>query len=94
MIDTYIMIWHLNFINLKTILRSSIVGGMPLKHTHVVPSLNIECTPRGCNTFTLIEVQHDVRNVVSSTTFLGWMSKGRVDWLSWKCTNSTQLVLW
>ena len=45
MIDMYIMIWHLKFINLKTILRPSIVGGMPLKCTHVVPSLNIECTP-------------------------------------------------
>ena len=46
MIDMYIMIWHLKILNLKTILRPSIVGGMPLKHTHVVPSLNIECTPR------------------------------------------------
>ena len=46
MIDMYIMIWHLKFLNLKTILRPSIVGGMPLKRTHVVPSLNIECTPR------------------------------------------------
>ena len=42
----YIMIWHLKFLNLKNILRPSIVGGMPLKRTHVVPSLNIECTPR------------------------------------------------
>ena len=49
MIDMYIMIWHLKFINLKTILRPSIVGGMPLKRTHVVPSLNIECTPREHN---------------------------------------------
>ena len=30
MIDMYIMIWHLKFLNLKTILRPSIVGGMPL----------------------------------------------------------------
>ena len=37
----------LKILNLKTILRPSIVGGMPLKHTHVVPSLNIGCTPRG-----------------------------------------------
>ena len=49
MIDMYIMIWHLKFLNLKTILRPSIVGGMPLKRTHVVPSLNIGCTPRGFN---------------------------------------------
>ena len=47
MIDMYIMIWHLKIINLKTILRPSMVGGMPLKRTHVVPSLNIGCTPRG-----------------------------------------------
>jgi hypothetical protein len=47
MIDMYIMIWHLKFLNLKTILRPSMVGGMPLKRTHVVPSLNIGCTPRG-----------------------------------------------
>ena len=40
------MIWHLKSLNLKTILRPSIVGGMPLKHTHVVPSLNFKCTPR------------------------------------------------
>ena len=46
MIDMYIIIWHLKIINLKTILRPSIVGGMPLKRTHVVPSLNIGCTPR------------------------------------------------
>ena len=46
MIDMYIMIWHLKIINLKTILRPSVVGGMPLKRTHVVPSLNIGCTPR------------------------------------------------
>ena len=44
----YTMIWHLKFLNQKTILRPSIVGGMPLKRTHVVPSLNIECTPRVC----------------------------------------------
>ena len=42
----YIIIWHLKYLNLKTILRPSIVGGMPLKRTHMVPSLNIECTPR------------------------------------------------
>ena len=47
MIDMYIMIWHLKFLNLKTILRPSMVGGMPLKHTHVVPSLSIGCTPWG-----------------------------------------------
>ena len=52
MIDMYITIWHLKFINLKSILRPSIVGGMPLKRTHVVPSLNIECTPRGYFTCT------------------------------------------
>jgi hypothetical protein len=33
-------------INLKTTLRPSIVGDMPLKRTHVVPSLNFKCTPR------------------------------------------------
>ena len=48
MIDMYIMIWHLKILNLKTILRPSIVGGMPSKRTHVVPSLNIGCTPRAC----------------------------------------------
>ena len=47
MIDIYVMIWHLKSLNLKTILRPSIVGGMPLKCTHVVPSLNFKCTPRG-----------------------------------------------
>ena len=47
MIDMYIMIWHLKILNLKTILTPSIVGGMPLKRIHVVPSLNIECTPWG-----------------------------------------------
>ena len=46
MIDTYVMIWHLKFLNLKTILRPSIVGDMPLKRTHVVFSLNSKCTPR------------------------------------------------
>ena len=47
MIDMYIMIWHLKNLHLKTILRPSMVGGMPLKRTHVVPSLNIGCTPGG-----------------------------------------------
>ena len=46
MIDTYVMIWHLESINFKIILRPSIVGGMPLKRTHVVPSINFKCTPR------------------------------------------------
>ena len=46
MIDIYVMIWHLKGLNFKTILRPSIVGGMPLKRTHVVPSLNFKCTPR------------------------------------------------
>ena len=31
MIDIYVMIWHLKSLNLKTIPRPSIVGGMPLK---------------------------------------------------------------
>ena len=31
MIDIYVTIWHLKSLNLKTILRPSIVGGMPLK---------------------------------------------------------------
>jgi hypothetical protein len=44
------MIWHFKIINLKTILRPSIVGGMPLKRTHVVFSLNFKCTPRGIMT--------------------------------------------
>lgn len=30
----------------------------------------------------LSKVQPDVRNVVPPTTFLGWMSKVKVDWLS------------
>ena len=47
MIDIYVVIWHLKHLNLKTILRPSIVGGMPLKCTHVVPSLNFKCTPQG-----------------------------------------------
>ena len=47
MIDIYVVIWHLKNINLKTILRPIIVGGMPLKCTHVVPSLNFKCTPQG-----------------------------------------------
>jgi hypothetical protein len=46
MIDIYVMIWKLKNINLKNILRPSIVGGMPLKRTHVVLSLNFKCTPR------------------------------------------------
>ena len=46
MIDIYVIIWHLKSLNLKIILRPSIVGGMPLKRTHVVPSLNLKCTPR------------------------------------------------
>ena len=46
MIDIYVMIGHFKSINLKTILRPSIVGGKPLKRTHVVPSVNFECTPR------------------------------------------------
>ena len=45
MIDIYVMIWHLKSLNLKTILRPSIVRGMPLKRTHMVPSLNFKCTP-------------------------------------------------
>jgi hypothetical protein len=48
MIDIYVMIWHLKSLNLKTILRPSIVGGMPLKRIHVVPSLNFKCTPQDC----------------------------------------------
>jgi hypothetical protein len=31
MIDIYVMIWNLKIINLKTILRPSTLGGMPLK---------------------------------------------------------------
>ena len=46
MIDIYVIIWHLKSLNLKIILRPSIVGGMPLKRTHVVFSLNFKCTPR------------------------------------------------
>ena len=46
MIDVYVMIWHLKILNLKTILRPSIVKVMPLKRSHVVPSLHIKCTPR------------------------------------------------
>ena len=53
MIDMYIMIWHLKILNLKTILRPSMVGGMPLKRTHVVPSLNIGCTPRDVISYSL-----------------------------------------
>ena len=41
------MIWYLNSLNLKTILRPRIVGGMPLKRTHVVPSLKFKCSPQG-----------------------------------------------
>ena len=51
MIDIYVMIWYSKFLNLKTILRPSIEGGMPLKCTHVVPSLNFKCTPRGFKKF-------------------------------------------
>jgi hypothetical protein len=46
MINIYVMIWHLKSLNLKTILRPSTKGGMPLKRTHVVFSLNFKCTPR------------------------------------------------
>ena len=46
MIHIYVMIWHLKFLNLKIILRPSIVGVMPLKRIHMVPSLNFKCTPR------------------------------------------------
>ena len=49
MIDIYIMIWHLKGFSLKTNLKPSIVGGMPLKCTHVVSSLNFKCTPRGAD---------------------------------------------
>ena len=35
MIDIYVMIWHLESLNLKTILRPSILEGMPLKRSHV-----------------------------------------------------------
>ena len=35
MIDIYVMIWHLKSINLKIVLRPSIVGVLPLKRTHV-----------------------------------------------------------
>ena len=35
MIDIYIIIWHLESLNLKTILRPSIAGGVLLKRTHV-----------------------------------------------------------
>jgi hypothetical protein len=47
--DIYVMIWHVKSLDLKTILRPSIVGGMPLKRTHMVPSLNFKCTPRDVN---------------------------------------------
>jgi hypothetical protein len=62
MLDIYVMIWHLKSLNLKTILRPSIVGGMPLKRTHVVPSLNFKCTPRepladGLMFTTLVEIK-------------------------------------
>ena len=50
MIDIYVMIWHLKSLNLKTILKPNIVGGMPLKRTRVVPSLNYKCTPRDYDT--------------------------------------------
>ena len=43
------MIWHLKTINLKTILKPSIVGGMPLKHTHAVPSLTLSALPGTCS---------------------------------------------
>ena len=46
MIDIYVMIWHLRSLNLETFLRPSIVGGMQLKRTHMVPRLNFKCTPR------------------------------------------------
>ena len=46
MIYVYVLIWHVKNLNLKTILRPNIVRGMPLKCTHVVPSLNFKCTPR------------------------------------------------
>ena len=35
MIDIYVVIWHLENLNLKTILRPSILGGMPLKRSPV-----------------------------------------------------------
>ena len=40
------MIWHLESLNLKPLLRPSIVGGMPSKHTHVYSNLNFKCTLR------------------------------------------------
>jgi hypothetical protein len=45
MIDIYVMIWHLKFLNLKTSLRPSIVGGMPLKRTHVFLVLTLSALP-------------------------------------------------
>ena len=46
MIDIYVMNWRSKILNFKTILKPSIVGVMPLKHTHVVPNLNFKCTPQ------------------------------------------------
>ena len=45
MIDIYIMIWHLKSLKLKNILRPSIVGGKPLKRTHVYSILTLSALP-------------------------------------------------
>jgi hypothetical protein len=64
MIDIYVMIWNSKSLNLKTILRPSIVGGMPLKRTHVVPSLNFKCTPRAsCMQFDSIIKSSNTRTI-------------------------------
>ena len=39
MINIYVIIWHLKTLNLKTISRPSIVGGMPLNALTCIPNL-------------------------------------------------------
>ena len=63
------MIWHFKSLNLKTILRPSIVGGMPLKCTHVVPSLNFKCTPRVLNLMVNLIWGIEYDNLMSTRIF-------------------------
>ena len=47
MIDIYVIIWHLKNLIIKTILRPSIVGGMPSNALTCIPNLNTKCTRQG-----------------------------------------------
>ena len=79
MIDIYVMIWHLKSLNLKTILRPSTLGGMPLKRTHVVFSLSFKCTPRDKLEIEIIICCCIYNPIYYKNTYIG---------------NSTQILIW